>query len=194
MAKQRFKGFQSGMSFRRLKKVLKRQEREADDYEGKVKCVSGCYVKIKFSKEIAYFDDKAYHYNPKFDLWWADFSAKVEKDHHRYGYLHVAYSNPKTMKREEGNEYHTHLVRWLIMGEKAIMLNTQMSFFYIVPPSEFCTNPGYALYHLKNAMEDCARFCGGTVEFSYSDMYRIPVSDAIYKTMVLGKEGSDEQS
>ena len=192
MAKQRFKGFQCGMSFRRLKKVLKQQEREAKDCYGKVKCVSGCYVKIKFSKEIAYWDEKAYHENPKFDGWWSKFSAKVEKDHDRYGYLHVAYSNPKTMKEEEGDKYHTHLVRWLIMGEKAIMLNTQMSFFYIVPPSEFPTSPGYGLYHLKNAMEDCARYCGGIVEFSYSDMYRIPVSDAIYKTMVLGRDSKDE--
>lgn len=189
MSKQKFTGFQCGMSFRRLKKVLKQQEREAKDCYGKVKCVSGCYVKIKFSKEIAYFGDRDYHYNPKFDIWWANFSEKVEKNHDRYGYLHIAYSNPKTMEREEkGDEYHTHLVRWLIMGEKAIQLSTQMSFFYIVPPLEFRTSPGYALYNLKNAMEDCARYCGGTVEFSYSDMFRIPVSDAIYKTLVLGKD------
>ena len=188
MAKQRFKGFQCGMSFRRLKKVLKQQEREAKDCYGKVKCVSGCYVKIKFSKEIGYWDEKGYHYNTKFDLWWSKFTAKVEKDHDRYGYLHVAYSNPKTMKREEGDEYRTHLVRWLIIGEKAIILSPQMSFFYIAPPSPLPTNPGYNLYHLKNAIEDCAKFCGGTVDFSYSDMYRIPVSDAIYKTMILGKK------
>ncbi|MBR2178056.1 MAG: hypothetical protein IJ921_02860, partial [Paludibacteraceae bacterium] len=77
MAKQKFNGFQCGMSFRRLKKVLKQQEREAKDCYGKVKCVSGCYVKIKFSKEIAYWDEHAYHENPKFDGWWSKFSAKV---------------------------------------------------------------------------------------------------------------------
>ena len=193
MAKQRFKGFQCGMSFRRLKKVLKQQEREAKDCYGKVKCVSGCYVKIKFSKEIAYWDEHAYHENPKFDGWWSKFSAKVEKDHDRYGYLHVAYSSKKTLREEEeGDGFWTGIVRWLIMGEKAIMISPQMSFFYIVPPSEFRTSPGYNLYHLKNAMEDCARYCGGTVEFSYSDMYRIPVSDAIYKTMILGKDSKDE--
>jgi hypothetical protein len=189
MAKQRFNGFQCGMSFRRLKKVLKQQEREAKDCYGKVKCVSGCYVKIKFSKEIAYWDEKAYHENPKFDGWWSKFSAKVEKDHDRYGYLHVAYSSKKTLREEkDGDGFWTGIVRWLIMGEKAIILSPQMSFFYIVPPSEFPTSPGYGLYHLKNAMEDCAKFCGGTVEFSYSDMFRIPVSDTIYKTMVLGKD------
>ena len=42
-------------------------------------------------------------------------------------------------------------------------------------------------YILLYSIEDCAKYCGGTVEFSYSDMYRIPVSDAIYKTKILGK-------
>ena len=180
------------MSFRRLKKVLKRQEREAEDCDGKVRCVSGCYVKIKFSREIAHWDESGYHENPRFDGWWSKFSAKVAKDYDRYGYLHVAYSSKKTLSEEEkGEGFWTRLCRWLIMGEKAIMLSPQMSFFYIVPPSQFRTSPGYGLYYLMNAMEDCAKYCGGTVEFSYSDMYRIPVSDAIYKTVVLGRENQE---
>ena len=189
MAKQKFTGFQSGLSFRRLKKMLKQQEREANGDHGKVKCVSGCYVKIKFSEEIAYWDNHNYHYNPKFDAWWSNFSEKVEKNHERYGYLQVAYSNPKTMKIEEGHKFYTHLLRWLILSEHAIVLQPTMSFFHFTTrPSEFPSSPGVTLYYLKNAMEDCAKYCGGSVEFSFSDMFRIPVGNAIYKTLVLGKE------
>ena len=188
MSKQKFTGFQCGMSFRRLKKVLKRQEREAKNFEDKVKCIGCCHVDIEFSKEIAYWGNTSYHYNVQFDQWWSDFSGRVEKNHDRYGYLHVAYSNPKTMKTEEDRKFYSNLVRWLIVGNRAIMLQPRMTFYIFTDPVPFPASPGYALYYLKNAMEDCAKFCGGTVKFSYSNMHRVPVSDNIYKTLVLGKD------
>lgn len=188
MAKQKFTGFQSGMSFRRLKKVLKRRELETADFKDKVKCVACCHVEIEFDREIAYFDDAGYHYNVQFDEWWSNFSEKVEQNHDRYGYLHVAYSNPKTLEIEEGRRFYSNLVRWLIVGDRAFSLQPRMSFYVYMDPVPFPTSPGYLLYGLKNAMEDCAKYCGGTVRFSYSDMHRVPVTDDIYKTLILGKD------
>jgi len=183
--KSKYRGFQSGVSIRRLMKQLRRQEQSGD----KVLAVSAVYVKIKFSREIAYWDDKAYHESRRFDSFWAKFNAKMASDHDRYGYLSVAYSTTKTLKEEmEGEGFWTGICRWLMVGNQAVLLSPSMQFFYVVQPSEFQTFPGYILWHLKNAMEDCARYCGGTVEFSYSDIHRIPIGSAIYKTLVLGKE------
>lgn len=178
------KVFHTGISFRKLKKALKKR-----DGDGTLHVLSGVYVDIRFSKEIHSWDGDTLYENPKFWQFWDTFNRRIEKHHDRYGYFRVVYSNLSSQKAcEADSRKEMFACRWLIWNDNALFLQPQMDMFYIIRPCPFHTFPMVGVGCLKNIMEDCARYCGGTCEFSFTETQRFPFFNIKVKTLTLGLE------
>lgn len=171
------------MNFRKLKKALKKGF--ADERFSSVTC---CQVHIKFSKEIARWDKNYYYESVKFTEFWDKFNGR--KDTMRYGNWHwsVVYRSRKAEALAERGEYPTSYIRYLVNDDTCVMLNANgMSVLLINRPNKYRTTVAYDLEELYKAMDECAKYCGGTVEFTYTEQQRLPFMRKAYKTLVLGK-------
>ena len=177
------------MNFRKLKKLLKKDM--VDKRFTKVTC---CQVSIKFSKEISYWGKKYYHESLKFWEYWDKFNRR--KDEKKYGsdVWRVAYQSVKSEKLAEEGKLEPSILRYLVCQDSCVMLSANgICALIICRPSEYRTTVRYCLEALYKAMDECAKYCGGSVEFTYTEEQRLPFQRKAYKTLKLGKEVKDER-
>lgn len=167
-----------------LPKTLRLLKQKAENDE--LRLVTCCKVKIKFSKEIAYFDNFGYYENPKFDEYWVKFNTRRNQEKYGNQLWQVAYCSKKLAEEEDGKQPTGGWVRYLICDKKSAIIGPQMDFWLVHQPDKFPTTLEACVYQLKCAMEECAKYCGGTVEFTYTDQIRIPFPEVAYKTLTLG--------
>lgn len=157
--------------------------------KGELQLVTCCMVTIEFSREISYWDDHCYYENPKFDDYWVKFNGRKNREKYGNFLWKVAWFSKRLAEKEEGVGSTGSWVRYLTCGEnKCAIIGPRMHFLLIHEPDKIPTTMESVLGELKCAVEECAKYCGGTVEFSYTDQIRIPFPEAIYRTLTLGKK------
>lgn len=154
---------------------------------GELKTVTVCSVTIKFSKEIAVWGDHGYYENPKFDEYWVKFNGRRNHDKYGNSLWHVTYQSKKMSEQEEGIGSTGNWCRYLLCNKNCELISPRMHFLLIHDPDIFPTGFECVLSELKCAVDECAKYCGGTVEFSYTQQIRLPFPEAIYRTLTLGK-------
>lgn len=180
----------AGLNFRQMKKLLK-QRAESKTLE----VVSAMKISIRFSDEIAHWNDKGYYESPKFTEFWLRLNARLTRKQYleRYGYgaIHVAFYSQEQQTEEESRLDEGYVapqrMRWLIINEQAITISPQMTLWNVTPPSCFTTFPQMLVQDLMNICEDCASFCGGTVTISVSQPQRLPFDGGTWRTFTKGK-------
>lgn len=176
------------MNFRKLKKLLKKDM--VDKRFTKVTC---CQVSIRFSKEISYWGKEYYHENLKFWEYWDTFNRRKSEKKYGNDVWRVAYQSVKHEKLAEEGKLDTSILRYLVCNDSCVMLNANgIGALIICRPSEYYMTVRYYLSALYKAMDECAKFCGGSVEFTYTEEQRLPFQRKAYKTLRLGKEAGDE--
>ncbi len=176
------------MNYRKLKKQLKKAEAD-----GRFEAMTVCQVNIKFSDEIAHWDEKGYFQTIKWDIFWDKFNRR--KDKKRYGNDNwwVVYGCKKDAENTADGQIWTGIARWLVdYWHNSVVLQPNMTIFVWNQPTKYRSTVDYRIWSLKCAMEECAKFCGGTVEFTYTDMQRLPFERRAYRTLKLGKGISKE--
>ena len=164
-------------------------------YSGEgVKTVNAIEVTIKFSKEIAYWGDTYYYENPKFWEFWDKVNSdkKYRNDKNKRDNLwYVMYCNRYCQELAEEGKLRGSVLRMLTMTQdtmKAIAISPTMNTILIHKPSEWQTTHILGLNDLAILCRDCAKYCGGTVEITYSARQRYFVWDEVEtKTLTLGK-------
>lgn len=156
-------------------------------YSGEgVKTICAISVSIKFSKEIAYWSDKYYYENPKFWEFW----DLVNRKYHKNNLWYVMYCNTSCIKEAEEGKLRGSVLRCLTMlsGSKKIDISPTMNVVLTHDPSEYATTHAGGLNDLAFLCKECAKFCGGTVEITYSRKQHYFVwEDDNPRTIVLGK-------
>jgi hypothetical protein len=154
---------------------------------GDIRAVNLIHVSIEFSKEIAYWDDKAYHLNPKFYEFWDKVNAKPK---YREFNWEVFYCGKGSMELAGKGELDSNILRVLgkLYGETQVWISPKMSLNLMHGADRFCTPHSHGLQELVILCRDCARYCGGTVEITYSARQRRFVWDDVeVKTLKTGK-------
>lgn len=147
--------------------------------------ISVSEVRITFSKEISYWGKDYYYENPKFTEFWdkVNSNPKYEKN-----LWYVAYCSPISMQRAEEGKLPSHYLRFLVCGGKHINISTNMHAILVHEPNPFPTIHIAGIENLFELCSDCAEYCGGTVEFTYSTSSRYFLwKDAPTRTVISGK-------
>lgn len=151
------------------------------------------YVRIEFSREIAYWDSACYHENPKFMEWWdAKFWPYCNR-RFETPLWHTAYCNQHSAELAEEGKLESNVIRYLhCLGNANILIAPQMSAFLFHDPSVFPTTHEIGLAELAQICHACAKYCGGTVKITYSSsQHRFEWNDANPKEIELGTGHSD---
>lgn len=155
-----------------------------------IKTVCAISVSVEFSKEIAYWDKKYYFENPKFWEFWDSVNRKYRYGTKKYNIWRVGYQNAGDEKDAEQGKISGNYCRYLIQssGHEKINISPQMNFILWHPADKFITTHEVGLDYIYRLMRDCAKFCGGTVEITYSSrMHYFQWDDVPTKTIVAGK-------
>lgn len=100
------------------------------------------------------------------------------------------YCNTLCMEEAENGKLRGNVLRCLTMmnGSKKINIGPAMSVILMHDPSEYATTHVCDLNDLVFLCKECAKFCGGTVEITYSRKQHYFVwEDDNPKTIILGK-------
>lgn len=151
-----------------------------------IKTVCAINVSVVFSKEIAYWDNKFYYENPKFWEFW----DSVNRKYYMSGNIwKVGYQRADDFEKAEQGKLGGAYCRYLITshGNEKIDILPTMSFILWHPANKFITTHDYGLNNLIKLMRDCAKYCGGTVEITYSTkQHYFQWDDVPTKTITVG--------
>ena len=150
--------------------------------EKRTVCAIG--VHIKFSEEIAFWDEHGYHENPNFIEFWDSVNRKYAKKNLWY----VMYCNRASVEEAERGELEYSYLRCLTLDNNCIGIRPAMRFVLTHEPSTCPTTHVVGLSDLITLCKACARYCGGTVDITYSAKERyFEWVDVPTRTITVGK-------
>lgn len=150
--------------------------------------VTLCQVKVEFSKEISYWDDNGYYESPLFWNYWDKYNSRMNKKKYGNDVWRVAYCSSRQEKQAEEGKMPSG-IRYLINDDTCIQLSSNgMSILLINRPDKYRTSIRYDLGALYCAIKECAAYCGGTAEFTYTEQQVLQYKQEPYATFRLPTE------
>ena len=144
-----------------------------------------CQVKVKFSKEIFSYGDRCYYENPKFWEYWDKYNRRMNKKKYGSDVWRVAYCTKEQEKKAKQGRMPSGM-RYLINDDTCILLSSDwMSILLINRPDMYRTSIRYDLGALYCAIKECAAYCGGTAEFTYTEQQVLQYKQESYATLKL---------